>query len=257
MFDLRLTNGCDHKIVNEPLSYITRGGRTYAYLKRPAIGGGHFLLVTNQDYVYAEHPADGHPTDDFHPTYCELSNLDYRTISFDTANKGAERLRNYDIFDNRPGLYPANIYYATYYTDSAHCPRCISRESSLCNDMALSALGLPVTIDGFRLTMQQLRKMLVTRRGSNIFNTDYGTGIPELIGTPKNMIAMVRTQYEIQECASYIQSLQMDNVDGYDTDSYLVKIDNFQLEDISNSKELRFSFQVYSPTTVEKINMVV
>ena len=257
MWDLKLTNNCNHKIINEPLSYITRGNQTYAYLKRPAIGNNHFLVVVNQDYLYSVHTFNGLPTDDFHPVYCELSNQDYRTISFNTANKSSTQLKNYSIFDNNPDKYPANIYYATYYTDSEHCPKCISRESSLSNDISFSVLGVPITIEDFKLTVQQIKKIITTQKGTNVFNSDYGTGIPELIGKPKNMLVVVRTQYEIQNCISYLQSLQMNNMENYDISSYLAKIDNFQLEDISNSKTLKFSFQVYSPTKTETINLTI
>lgn len=74
-----------------------------------------------------------------------------------------------------------DIIELSYFTRRADCRRCQS--IGVENDLRHDARGEPVFVTGLDLLVQEVEKIVLTIRGSNVFYTWYGTSISDLIGS--------------------------------------------------------------------------
>lgn len=226
MWDFKLNNNCNHRVINEKLDIKGIYPNYYAMLKRPAIGNNLDLKIVDQNNLFIENKK--------YIKY-ELGN-DYKTIRFN--------INDIEV-DVRENLYPKNTYYATYYTDNKHCPKCIFN-SNKTNDFYFDVLGKPMITTGLSLLVQKVKKRIITAIESNIFDINYGSELPNLIGKPQTILALLKAQNTIQNAIQEIQKEQMQNYSILSDDEKLLKIDNFQVLPSTNPKELKFSFEIYS-----------
>jgi len=226
MWDFKLNNNCNHRVINEKLDIKGTYPNYYAMLKRPAIGNNLDLKIVDQNNLFIENKK--------YIKY-ELGN-NYKTIRFN--------INDIEV-DVRENLYPKNTYYATYYTDSKHCPKCIFN-SNKTNDFYFDVLGKPMITTGLSLLVQKVKKRIITAIESNVFDINYGSELPNLIGKPQTILVLLKAQNTIQNAIQEIQKEQMQNYSILSDDEKLLKIDNFQVLPSTNPKELKFSFEIYS-----------
>lgn len=227
MWDLKLNNNCNHRIINEPLEIQGSYPTYYAILKRPVYGNDLQVKILDEDNVFCANPV----ILDY-----ELGN-DHKTV---VLNTGA----NIQV-DVRDNIYPKHSYYATYNTDQTHCPKCIYGTNKT-NDIYIDVLGRPILTAGLERLIQSIKKILITAIESNVFDENYGTELPNLIGKPKTVLTLLKAQNTIQNAIEYIKAEQMRNYDLLSDDEKLLKIDNFQVMPSDNPKILKFSFEVYN-----------
>lgn len=225
-WDFKLNNSCNHRIINEPLKIQGSYPNYYATLKRQAIGNNFEIKVLNQDNLFEANPSY---------IYCELGN-DYKTLRFNTQSIEV---------DVRDEVYPKNSYYATYYTNKDSCPKCINH-SGRTNDFYFNVIGKPIITSGLNLLIQKIKKELITQLESNIFDPNYGSELPNLIGKSQTVLVLLRAQSTIQDVIQKIQEEQTKNYSILSDDEKLLKMDNFQIMPTTNPKELRFSFEIYT-----------
>lgn len=237
MWDLRLNNACNHRIINEPLVIKGSYPSYYAILKRPVYGNNLNIQILDEDNLFSVNP----------------KKLDYilgndrKTIQLNTG---------LDIqVDVRKDVYPKHTYYATYYTNQENCPKCIYGTNKT-NDIYIDVLGRPILTTGLNLLIQKIKKILITELETNIFDINYGSELPRLIGKPKTVLTLLRAQNSVQNAIAYIREEQTRNYDLLTDDEKLLKIDNFQVLPTDNPKVLKFSFEVYN-LTGENVNIGV
>lgn len=227
MWDLKLNNNCNHRIINEPLEIKGSYPSYYAILKRPVYGNNLEIKIVDEDNLFTINPT----------LLTYILGNDKKTLVLNTSTVQV---------DVRDDIYPKHSYYATYYTNQEHCPKCIYGTNKT-NDIYIDVIGRPILTAGLERLIQQIKKHLITAIKSNIFDENYGTELPNLIGKPKTILTLLRAQSTIQEAIQYIQNQQLLNYDLLSDDEKLVKIDNFQvLPADNNPKLLRFSFEVYT-----------
>lgn len=226
MWDLKLNNSCNHRIINEKLDIKGEYPNYYAVLKRPVYGDNFKVKVLDNDNLYS-----------LEPTYINyILGDDKKTLVFNT---------NSIQVDVRTNIYPKNTYYATYSTDKLSCPKCIFN-STKTNDIYIDVLGRPIITAGLDLLIQEVKKILITELSSNIFDDTYGTELPNLIGKNKTALTLLKAQTSIQNAITYIQRQQLQNYSILSDDEKLLKMDNFQVLPTDNPKVLKFSFEIYN-----------
>ena len=230
MWDLKLNNNCNHRIINELLDIKGSYPSYYATLKRPVYGNNLQIKIVDEDNLFVTNP--------------KLINYelgtDRKTIILNVSSESE------DIqVDVRKEIYPKHSYYATYSTDHLHCPKCIY-DTNKTNDIYIDVLGRPILTAGFELLIQKVKKILITAIQSNIFSENYGSELPNLIGKPKTVLTLLKAQNTIQQAIQYIQNEQILNYDLLSDDEKLLKIDNFQVLPTDNPKVLKFSFEIYN-----------
>ena len=226
MWDLKLNNNCNHRIINEKLDIKGEYPNYYATLKRPVLGNNFNLSIVNQENLFSTNPT----------TIDYLLGDDFKTIRFNLNNI------NVDI---RPDVYPVNSYYATYTTSQENCPKCIYGTNKT-NDIYINVLGKPIITQGLDLLIQKVKKILITQLESNIFDPEYGSELPGLIGKPKTALTLLKAQNSISSAIEYIQTDQLENYTILSDDEKLLKMDNFQVSTTSNPKNLKMSFEIYT-----------
>lgn len=237
MWDLRLNNSCNHRIINELLNIEGEYPSYYATLKRPVYGNNLQVKIVDEDNLYSN----------------EQSKLDYEL----GTDRKTIRLNVSTIqVDVRDGIYPKHSYYATYFTDQLNCPKCIEGTNRT-NDIYIDVLGRPILTAGLERLIQKVKKNLITAIESNLFDINYGSELPNLVGKPKTVLTLLKAQNSIQQAIEYIQNQEMNNYDILSNDEKLLKIDNFQVLPVDdNPKILRFSFEIYT-LSGKNINMGV
>lgn len=226
MWDLKLNNVCNHRIINEPLEIKGSYPAYYAILKRPVYGDDLKIKIVNEDNLFSPSP--------IYLSY-ELGN-DHKTIRLNI---------NDNYVDVRDDIYPRHNYYATYYTNQINCPKCIYGTNKT-NDIYISVLGRPIITAGFELMIQKVKKIIITALKSNLFDENYGSELPNLIGKPKTVLTLLRAQSTIQEAINYIKEQQMKNYELLTDEEKVIKIDNFQVLPTNDPKTLKFSFELYN-----------
>lgn len=227
MWDLKLNNTCNHRIINESLKIEGSYPSYYAVLKRPAYGNNLEVKILDENNLFSANPV-----------YLDYTlGQDKRTLVLNTGSTIQ--------VDVRPGIYPKNNYYATYTTSQYHCPKCIYGTNRT-NDVYIDVLGRPILTSGLERLVQQLKKILITALESNVFDINYGSDLPTLIGKPKTVLTLLRAQNTIQQAVEKIQTQQMSNYDLLSDDEKLLKVDNFQVLPTDDPKVLKFSFEIYN-----------
>lgn len=231
MWDLKLNNYCNHRIINELLEIKGEYPTYFATLKRPVYGNME-VKVLDEDNLFLSKP-------NIKYVKCELGQ-DRKTLSFNNSIQEGDI-----VVDVRTSIYPKHNYYATYYTNHENCPKCIFGTNKT-NDIYIDVLGRPILTAGLDLLIQQVKKVLITAIESNLFDRNYGTELPNLIGKPKTILTLLKAQNTIRDAINYIKTKQMNNYDLLSDEEKLLKIDNFQVLPTDNPKVLKFSFELYN-----------
>lgn len=224
MFDLKLKNKCNHRIINEPLKIQQKGALYYVVLNYPATGNNGKVLLMRQEELFKPEAL-----------------REYTPFHFG-ENKQTLVLT---WLDNIADLYPQPKLYATYWTSAGTCPRCLGQDKTV-NDMILNPIGKPTTITGFDFLLQKFKKALITELGANYFNENYGSTLIKTIGKPRTALSILIIQQQIMDVADFIISEQLENADFLDDSERLLKVDNFQLAPNNNPKMVNITFDIYN-----------
>lgn len=161
--DLKIDQVCPH-LVYEELLHAESDRRTVRP-KRPVSSGaidvrmnGYPLLPTNKKFG-------------FRLVRDPLAND--RVIRFD------RKLRSVDDF-----------FEVSYFTSRSNCRRCGGL--GLENDIRYNGKGVVVTVADAEKLLQDVRKMIFTVRGSNLFHPWYGAGLQEYIGRKAGNIDIIK-----------------------------------------------------------------
>jgi len=237
MWDLKLNNSCNHRIINEQLDMQGEYPNYYAVLKRPVYGSDMQVKIVSNDYLFFAKQQEIKDSENIQ--YIDYKLSSNRKILLFNAEK--DRIQ----VDVRPEVYPAHTYYATYCTRQDMCPKCISGTNKT-NDIYIDVLGRPIITAGLNFLIQKIKKMLITELESNVFDVNYGSELPRLIGKPKTVLTLLKAQNSIQLVIEKIQEQQSNNYDILSDDEKLLKMDNFQVLPTENPKMLKFSFEIYT-----------
>jgi hypothetical protein len=124
-------------------------------------------------------------------------------------------------FPNPDSSYiPANVYFCTYTTALDSCPKCNGIKYDF--DMHFDNAGRVIVVQGHEKIRQQLVKALLTVRGSNLFDSDYGSVLSETIGNKIDSYLAARIQFSILECLNHLIDIQ--NNQGLPDDERIVSI---------------------------------
>lgn len=99
---------------------------------------------------------------------------------------------------NQPARADDNIYEVSYFTRQKDCRRCQGFGVEF--DIRFDESGAPITLTGTELLLQEIEKITLTIKGSNIFHQWYGTSIVELIGekvAPNSDLIITQIRSEI------------------------------------------------------------
>jgi hypothetical protein len=226
MWDFKLNNFCNHRIINEKLDIKGEYPNYYAILKRPVFGNNFKLKIVDQNNIYSTNPTL--------IKYVLSDDLKHIRFNFNDVD-----------VDVRKEVYPKNTYYATYSTDNGHCPKCIYSTKKT-NDIYINVLGKPNLTSGLELLIQKVKKALITAIESNVFDNTYGTELPNLVGKPQTALTLLKAQSTITAAIEKIQQEQSLNYDLIPDDEKLLKMDNFQINPSDNPKNLVISFEIYT-----------
>lgn len=312
MWDLKLNNSCNHRIINEPLDVKSSNSVCYATLKRPVYGNDLIVKIVDEDnlfplnktiietytfkYIYTQSIYNiyiNHSDITVNSLYAMINglntklveNIDFTinsnesylyTITFLNTRNGTPDINSdvvltysfegvekptyisYELGEDKKTLklninaddisekvYPKHSYYATYYTNHENCPKCIYGTNKT-NDVYIDVLGRPILTTGLELLVQKVKKILITAIESNLFDSNYGSELPNLIGKPKTVLTLLRAQSTIQDAIDRLKNQQMSNYDLLTDEEKLLKIDNFQVMPTEDPKVLKFSFEIYN-----------
>ena len=224
MFDLKLKNKCNHRIINEPLKIKNKDGVYYAVLDYPATGNNSTIILLEQSELFK--------TSDKR-----------KQAPFTLGNNKQTLILNFE--NSIENLYPQPKLYATYWTATNTCPRCLG-QNGLVNDVLINQIGKPNTITGFDSLLQKFKKILITEIGSNYFNLDYGTSLVRLIGKPRTALSILIIQQQIMDAANFIIEEQSKISDFLSDEERLLKVDNFQVLPNVNPKLVNITFNIYN-----------
>ena len=239
MFDLKLNNKCNHRIINEKLTIKGDYPNYYCILKSPAIGNNHKIKIVNQNNLFKNKPE---------LINYQLNNENYKYVYFNLNN-------NIDV-DIRSEIYPINSYYATYYTTADYCNKCIMH-SNYSNDITFNILGKLEIVDGKTFLVQKFKKNIITEKGKNIFNSDYGSTLTKYIGKSKTALVILMAQNTIKESAEFIKNQQINYSEILDNEQKLLKIEDFQIMPADDERLIRFQFYLLSYSDNELINVTL
>lgn len=238
MFDLKLTNQCNHRIINEKLIIKGDYPNYYTILKSPAISNNHQIKIVDQNNLFKSNPV---------LINYQLNNENYKYIYFN--------LDNIDV-DIRKEIYPKNTYYATYYTNAQNCNKCIMH-SNYSNDINFNVIGKLEIIDEKAFLIQKFKKNLITEKGKNVFNSEYGSDLIKYIGKTKTALAVLMCQNTIKDSANFIKNQQINYSEILDNNQKLLKIDDFQIMPANDERLIKFQFYLLSYSDSELIEMTI
>lgn len=122
--------------------------------------------------------------------------------------------------DPNNAYVPANIYFCTYTTALSSCPKCRGNKNDF--DMHFDNAGRIITVQGHDKVKQQIVKALLTVRGSNLFDSDYGSVLSETIGSKIDSYLAAKVQFSILECLNHLIDIQ--NNQGLPDDERIVSV---------------------------------
>ena len=238
MFDLKLNNKCNHRIINEKLIIKGDYPNYYCILKSPVVGNNHNIKIIDQNNLFKQKPK---------LINYQLNNDNYKYIYFN--------IDDIDV-DVRQEIYPKNSYYATYYTNAQHCNKCIMH-SNYSNDIDFNVIGKLEIVDGKPFLIQKFKKNLITEKGKNIFNSEYGSELNKYIGKTKTALAVLMCQNTIKDTVNFIKNQQINYSEILDNNQKLLKIDDFQIMPVDDERLIKFQFYLLSYADSELVSLTL
>ena len=128
---------------------------------------------------------------------------------------------------------PHDKYFCSYLVQTAFCPKC--RGTKIVADLAFDAVGRLITISGKEKVKQQIRKILETLSGNNLYDTAYGSTMQSLIGQKLNAYTSANLNFSILDSINHLIDLQ--NAANVPPDEQIASISNISA--VRNANEPR------------------
>jgi hypothetical protein len=104
---------------------------------------------------------------------------------------------------------PLKQYFCQYTSKEDECPKCKGDKRTF--DISYDSASRLKTIEGHEKIKQQLLKVLMTLQGTNLFDSDYGAGLPNLVGEKVDQYLAARVQFTIMDAINHLMRLQNEN----------------------------------------------
>lgn len=108
--------------------------------------------------------------------------------------------------DNNGNLIPKKQYFMSYLATQATCPKCKNTKTT--NDVIIDNDGRIAVVESYNKVRQQLLKILLTVRGTNINDVEYGSTLSTSIGLKMTEYFLARLQFSIIEAINHLIDLQ-------------------------------------------------
>ena len=109
--------------------------------------------------------------------------------------------------DNNANLIPTKQYFMSYLATQATCPKCKNTKTT--NDVIIDNDGRIAVVESYNKVRQQLLKVLLTVRGTNINDIEYGSTLSTSIGLKMTEYFLARLQFSIIEAINHLIDLQL------------------------------------------------
>jgi phage baseplate assembly protein W len=233
-FDLRLSNTCDHKIIDEILEIEGATPSFTAKLRSASNKSKSTTFI--REYNTAE--ALTSPT---------VFTVGITNWIYDPAGDGSEII--FGTFpvelgtrypDPRTTIAPRNVYLVDYVA-AGNCIKC--QDQGIIRDISLDTLGRYKTVESVDKIRQQVRKALETVLGSNQFDVLYGAGLENLIGSQLDQFTLIDMQQRIQDALNHLIQIQASQ--DLPADETIVRISDVAAEqDQQDPTKLNITVQV-------------
>lgn len=218
MKDIKLFNLCDHKIIDE---IITIEGSSPSFTSKLFAASNKNKITTfirGYDAVAS--------STIFSKTLVGITNYSFsadgQTIIF-----GGDPVNISTIFpDNTPTRVPPFVYKADYVCVSSSCPRC--RGTKSVKDIFVSTTGKLLTVETRDKIKERILKTLLTYKGTNVNDENYGSGLQDLIGEEISLYTSIRLQKEIQDAINHLMDLQY--TENLTPEETITRISNLSIE---------------------------
>lgn len=220
MYDVTLGCDCDHKILDEILELDGISPNYFSQLKFQCNLNKENMII--REYNATENKLDFDPAIDGITDFIVSS--DRRTIQFNTMfyDPGV------NFVDGTTTLIPLRQYLASYIVDSeVHCPKCLGTKKQ--NDINFDEIGSLKIVNGIERVKQIILKAILTTRGNNVFDADYGSSLNESIGQQALPITILRIQQSIQDCINRLIDSQGQQADITPDDEIILGLEDLQV----------------------------
>ena len=236
--DLKLTSFCDHKIIDERLELDGTTPNYTSLLKY--LTNGDRSKIEIRDYSETEGMTNYHPLIDGITDF--TLGIDKQTITFNNYIGSG----GINFLDGNTNVYPTKVYLANYVTDPSACPKCLG--TMKISDISFDATGDVSQVSNRDLIKQKVVKALLTLKGSNRFNQNYGSSLTEAIGKPNVAFSMLFIQQAIMDAINTLLELQSNSLDYSTDEEILLGVDNIQIEPGTDPRELLVTMVILSGT---------
>jgi phage baseplate assembly protein W len=234
-YDFQIGTVCDHRIINETLAL---NGMSPYYTANLRFG-------SNLNYQQIQ-------VREFYETN---NNPGYKFITdgitdFILFNNGQSLRFNNLLFT--PGVnfvegstfvIPERIYLANYTTITQTCPKCLGTVFE--NDVALGPTGDIITVEGNDYARQQVEKIILTLRGNNQFQPDYGSALSGSIGQKFTTAIFFKIQQTVQDAIQSLIEIQSQNLDQLTAAQVILGLNNLQVnQDSTDPRNLLITLSV-------------
>ena len=129
-------------------------------------------------------------------------------------------------------VIPNRRYMANYITKTEDCPKCLGTVYQ--NDVSLSQIGDVVTVDSKGFARQAVEKIILTLRGSNLFQPDYGSALSTAIGQKFTTAIFFKIQQTVQDAVQSLIEIQSQVLDTLTSDQIILGLSDLSVNQDSN-----------------------
>jgi len=221
MEDIQLGTVCDHRVLDEILTLNGITPNYFSELKfKCSLDRGSIII---REFNATENKIDFEPAIDGITDY-NIDPTGKQLIQFNTLfyTPGV------NFVDGTTTLIPLRQYLATYVVNSEDdCPKCLGTKKQ--NDINYDELGSLKVVSGVERVKQIIIKAVLTNRGTNVFDGDYGSSLNQSIGQQALPIAILRIQQSVQDCINRLIDSQSQNSDITPDDEIILGLDDLQV----------------------------
>lgn len=113
------------------------------------------------------------------------------------------------IPNNNPNLNPQEVWIAVYSSILSSCPKCNGKKKD--SEISVDGLKRVRTLSGADKVRQEIIKIILTVRGSSIFDTNYGTTLSSSIGKKLTDSTVSEMLFSLTTALEYLMSIQEAN----------------------------------------------
>jgi phage baseplate assembly protein W len=121
-------------------------------------------------------------------------------------------------------VIPERIYLANYITTTQNCPKCLGTVQQ--NDVPLDSTGDIVIVEGNSYARQAVEKIILTIRGNNQFQPDYGSALSGSVGQKFTTAIFFKIQQTVQDAVQSLIEIQSQNLDQLTPDQVVLGLNN-------------------------------